>query len=153
VTVWPAWFGFPEVNASLNGLSAILILLGYAAVKRGLLTIHKCLMVAALVVSAMFLGCYLYYHIVVRQGESTKFRYQCPDAPDWLEVTYYTILISHIILAVVTVPLALYTAYLGFQDRLRRHRSLAQWTLPVWLYVSVTGVVVYLMLYRLYPTS
>jgi uncharacterized membrane protein YozB (DUF420 family) len=153
VTVLPDWFGFPELNATLNGLAGVLIVLGYIAVKRGQLAVHKGLMLAALVVSAVFLGCYLYYHIIVRGGKPTKFAHQWPAAPEWVGYAYYTILVSHTILAAVTAPLALYVAYLGWQDRLDRHRRLARWTLPIWLYVSITGVVVYWMLYRLYATS
>lgn len=137
---------WPTLNATLNAVSGVLVIVGYIAIKTRRVTLHKVCMVTALAVSAAFLGCYLYYHIVVRQGESTRFM-----GPESVRIWYFTILISHIILAAVIVPLALYTAYLGWKDRLQRHVRLARWVLPMWLYVSVTGVVVYWMLYHLYP--
>jgi uncharacterized membrane protein YozB (DUF420 family) len=143
---------FPALNAALNAASAVLLVLGYAAVRRRRLTLHAGCMLAALAVSAAFLASYLYYHVVVRGGEETRLSSRWPsDAPDVLRYLYYAVLSSHILLAVVTVPLALVTAFLGLRGRLARHVRLARWTLPVWLYVSVTGVVVYWMLYQLYP--
>jgi protein SCO1/2/putative membrane protein len=142
---------FPLLNASLNFLSGVLLVLGYAAIRRREVTAHKWLMLSALCVSAVFLGCYLYYHIVIQKGQSTRFAERAPEAPAWVATTYYVILISHILLAVPQTVMALVVAYLGLRDRLERHVKLARWTFPVWLYVSVTGVVVYWMLYRLYP--
>jgi uncharacterized membrane protein YozB (DUF420 family) len=81
---------------------------------------------------------------------ATRFAVQNPSAPDWVRKLYFAVLLSHTVLAVVAAPLALYTAYLGLKDRLAKHVRIARWTLPIWLYVSVTGVVVYWMLYRLY---
>src|SRR5262245_7875559 len=142
---------FPTLNASLNALAGLLLVIGYVAVKRRRIGLHKMCMVAALVVSGVFLGSYLYYHLVVQEGRATRFSERAPEAPLWVARVYLTVLLSHTVLAAVTAPLALVTAWLGWRDRIERHRRLARWTLPIWLYVSVTGVVVYWMLYRLYP--
>jgi protein SCO1/2/putative membrane protein len=142
---------WPALNASLNGTSAVLLVLGYFTIKRRWIKTHKGFMLAALLVSAVFLGCYLYYHLAVRHGQPTYFRDRAPEAPDWMHGLYGMVLLSHTVLAVVTAPMALTVAYFGLRDRLSRHVKLARWTLPIWLYVSVTGVAVYWMLYRLYP--
>jgi uncharacterized membrane protein YozB (DUF420 family) len=136
----------PAVNAVLNGTSAVLIVAGYLFVRAGRIALHKTCMLAALGVSAVFLASYLYYHLAIRRGQPTYFQ-----GPPNAKTIYYTILISHSILAAVVAPMALITAYLGVRDRLQGHVRLARWTLPIWLYVSVTGVVVYGMLYHLYP--
>ena len=142
---------FPALNAALNALSGVLVLAGWVAVRRRALRLHAALMLSALGVSAIFLASYLYYHFVVKSSVATSFADKNPDAPYWARYVYYFILTSHTILAAVVAPLALYTAYQGLTGRLRRHVWIARWTLPIWLYVSVTGVVVYWMLYRLYP--
>jgi putative membrane protein len=134
----------PAVNAALNATSAVLLVAGYVAIRRGSVRLHKTCMLSALVVSTVFLSTYIYYHFVVKDGSSTKFL-----GTGWIRPTYYTILISHIILAATVAPLAITTAYLGLRNRLLRHVKLARWTLPIWLYVSITGVVVYWMLYRM----
>lgn len=139
-------YALARVNASLNGFCALLLLAGYVAIKLRKETLHTWLMVAALVVSSAFLACYLYYHFFVLRGQPMRFRAEGIPA-----AIYYTILITHVVLAAVVTPLALYVAWQGWRDRRQRHVRLARWTLPVWLYVSVTGVVVYLMLYVLYP--
>jgi uncharacterized membrane protein YozB (DUF420 family) len=108
-------------------------------------------MLLTILVSAVFLASYLFFHIFVKEGVSTRFADQAPGAPAWLSYVYYGILISHTLLAVVATPLALYTAWLGLREQWERHVWLARWTFPIWLYVSTTGVVVYWMLYRLYP--
>ena len=136
----------PSVNAILNATSALLLVAGYLAVRRRWLGLHKACMVTALEVSAAFLASYLYYHVVVRQGESTVFQ-----GPPLVRGLYLAILLSHIVLAITVLPLALLTAFLGLQDHRSSHVKVARWTLPIWLYVSVTGVVVYWMLYHLYP--
>jgi uncharacterized membrane protein YozB (DUF420 family) len=140
----------PGVNAALNATSALLIATGYAAIKLRRITLHKVCMLTALAVSAVFLTSYLYYHLGVRHGEPTRFQDQWPEAPERVRQVYLAILVSHTVLAVVVAPLALITTYLGLRNRLARHVRLARWTLPLWLYVSITGVVVYWMLYRLY---
>jgi protein SCO1/2/putative membrane protein len=137
----------PTVNATLNGLSALLLSIGYLAIRRRRVTLHKTCMLAALGVSALFLVSYLYYHFAVRKGEPTSF-----TGTGWVRPVYFTVLLSHTLLAVVVAPLALFTAIQGLRDRLAGHVRVARWTLPLWLYVCVTGVVVYGMLYHLYPS-
>lgn len=137
---------FPSINATLNGCCAVLLVAGWLAIRRGQVALHKSCMLTALGVSAAFLASYLYYHIVVRQGQETRF-----EGPPMVRAIYLAVLIPHIILAIVALPLELWVTYLGLKNRLDKHRRLARWTLPIWLYVSVTGVVVYWMLYRLYP--
>src|ERR1700722_8996690 len=147
-------FGFPEINAGLNALAGVLLVAGYAAIRRRQVQLHIACMISALVVSTVFLGCYLWYHIVIRHGVPTRFQDRASEAPDWVGYLYHGILISHTLLAsTVVVPLALYTAFLGWRGRFERHVRVARWTLPIWLYVSITGVVVYWMLYRLYPAG
>ena len=141
---------YPPLNASLNAAAGVLLLLGYAAIRRGRVRLHVACMLSALAVSAVFLAFYLYFHLVVMHSKPTSFHNKWPYAPHWVEIVYLTILASHTILAAATAPLALYTASLGLRWRLARHVWIARWTLPIWLYVSVTGVVVYWMLYRLY---
>jgi uncharacterized membrane protein YozB (DUF420 family) len=129
-----------HVDASLNALATVLIVAGLIAIKRGSVTWHKRLMLAAAAVSALFLACYLTYHLTT---ESVKFAGQGAIRP-----CYFALLISHVVLAVVQVPLILRTIWLGLQDRREQHKKWAKVTAPMWLYVSVTGVVVYLMLYH-----
>ncbi len=153
MTEWLNQIVSPSFNATLNALSGLLLVLGYLTIKRRYIVAHKACMLGALTVSAIFLASYLYLHIVIRGGKATEFAVQNPAAPPWIAWLYYTILLTHTILAIVVAPLALVTAYLGLRDRLRSHRRIARWTLPIWLYVSATGVVVYWMLYRLYESA
>jgi putative membrane protein len=132
----------PVVNATLNGTSAVLLLLAYRAIRMREIDRHRKLMLSAAATSAVFLATYLYYHAHVG---SVRFPGQGP-----VRVLYFAILISHTILAAAIVPLVLRTLYLGLKRRDASHRRIARWTLPLWLYVSVTGVVIYVMLYRLY---
>jgi uncharacterized membrane protein YozB (DUF420 family) len=136
----------PAVNAVLNSICAVLLVSGYAAIRSRRVLLHQACMLAALGVSAVFLASYLYYHVVVKGGQPTRF-----TGPDGVRLVYLAVLLSHTILAAVVAPLALFTAYQGLRNRLARHVKVARWTLPIWLYVSVTGVVVYWMLYHLYP--
>jgi uncharacterized membrane protein YozB (DUF420 family) len=140
----------PALNAFLNATSAVLLVLGYVAIRRRQVTVHKTCMLTAVAVSAVFLASYLTYHFAVRHGQPTSFAERWPQSPDWVRYVYYAVLASHTLLAVPAAPLALASAYLGLRGRYPRHVRLARWTLPIWLYVSVTGVVVYGMLYRLY---
>ena len=133
----------PALNACLNATSALFLLLAYRAIRRLEIDRHRRLMIAAAITSAVFLASYLTYH--ARVG-SVRFTGQGP-----VRTVYFTILISHTILAVAVLPLVLRTLYLGLRRRDDKHRRIARWTFPIWLYVSVTGVVVYVMLYRLYP--
>ncbi|MGB7641215.1 MAG: DUF420 domain-containing protein, partial [Terriglobales bacterium] len=135
---------FPKINATLNGCSAVLLVTGRGLIARGKIAAHRAVMIAAFVTSSVFLACYLYYHwpghggIVYFHGTG------------WWRAVYFTILISHTTLAVVIVPLVLITLTRGLKGRYDRHRAIARWTYPLWLYVSVTGVVVYFMLFRMF---
>ena len=140
----------PGVNAGLNATSAALIVFGFLAIRARRVALHKSCMLGALTVSAAFLASYLFFHFVVIRGQHTPFRERVPRAPEWVAQVYLAVLLSHTVLAALAAPLVLVTAYLGLRDRLKGHVRLARWTLPIWLYVSVTGVVVYWMLYRLY---
>ncbi len=138
----------PAVNAGLNATSAILLVLGFVAIRRRWIAVHKVFMLSALTVSGVFLACYLYYHFALLHGQATRF-----SGAGLARAVYFGVLISHTLLAVVVAPLALATTYFGLRNRLGRHMALARSTLPLWLYVSATGVVVYWMLYQLYPPS
>jgi uncharacterized membrane protein YozB (DUF420 family) len=131
----------PLLNACLNATSAVLLLAGYRFIRRGQRDHHRACMLAALAVSTLFLASYLTYHV---QVGSVPFQRHGP-----IRVVYFTILLTHVVLAIVIVPLALVTASRALAGRFDRHRAIARWTLPLWLYVSVTGVVIYLMLYQL----
>jgi uncharacterized membrane protein YozB (DUF420 family) len=146
----PESFGFPEANAALNAAAGVLLVAGYTAVRLRLYKVHIACMLAALATSGVFLASYLYFHFVVKSQVATSFKERWPDAPDGVRYAYYAILLTHTALAAVVPVLALFTAYLGATRRFRTHVRVARWTLPIWLYVSVTGVVVYWMLYRLY---
>jgi protein SCO1/2/putative membrane protein len=139
---------FPPLNAGLNGAAGVLLVIGFALIKTRHILAHKVTMLLALGVSAAFLGCYLYYHFMVLDGTPTRFGGEGP-----IRGVYFIILGTHTVLAALVAPLALTVTYLGLRNRLRTHTWLARWTLPLWLYVSVTGVVVYWMLYHLYPPS
>ena len=132
----------PALNASLNAISAMLLTIGYVLVRRGRADLHKRCMLAALSTSALFLISYVVYHL---NAGSRPFVGQGP-----IRFVYFAILITHVILAAVILPLALTTAARGLLGQYDRHVRIARWTLPLWLYVSVTGVVIYLMLYQLY---
>ena len=133
---------FPVLNASLNGASAVLITTGRVLIARKKIYLHRACMVAAVCTSTVFLVSYLYYHAHVG---SVRFPGQ-----GWVRAVYFSILISHTLLAAVVVPLVLLSLNYGLRGRFDRHRRIARWTYPVWLYVSVTGVIVYIMLYQIY---
>ena len=130
----------PAVNATLNALSGVLLTVGYLLIRAGRIEQHRRCMLAAFVTSSLFLVCYIVYHANVG---SVPFRREGIVRP-----VYFTILITHVTLAAVVVPLAVVTLYRGLQARFPKHRRIARWTLPVWLYVSVTGVLVYVLLYQ-----
>ena len=139
----------PHVNASLNALATLLLVLGYVLIKRRREVAHKWTMLSCFGVSALFLACYLTYH-TLKRGVSTPF----PDYPPaGVRYVYYFILITHIVLAAAVPVLAIITIRYGLKDQRARHVRIARWTFPIWLYVSITGVIVYLMLYQLYPAS
>jgi uncharacterized membrane protein YozB (DUF420 family) len=130
----------PALNATLNATAAILLTIGWTLIKRGRVAQHRKVMIAAFCVSVVFLVSYLTYHAQVGSVRFTK--------PGPIRVVYFTILITHTVLAATIVPLVLMSLSRGLKRQDVRHRAIARWTLPLWLYVSVTGVVVYLMLYR-----
>jgi putative membrane protein len=134
----------PHLNAFLNSTSAVFLIAGYLFIKLGRIQAHRNCQVTAVVTSTIFLASYLTYHYY--HGD-TRFLGQGIVRP-----FYFTILITHVILAIVIVPLVLITLYRALRLDFIRHRRIARWTLPLWLYVSVTGVIVYLMLYHFYPT-
>jgi putative membrane protein len=134
----------PHLNAFLNSTSAIFLLTGYYFIRRGEILKHRNCQVAAIITSTLFLISYLTYHYY--HGD-TRFLGQGIVRP-----FYFTVLITHVILAIVIVPLVLITAYRAARGDFVRHKRIARWTFPLWLYVSVTGVIVYFMLYHAYPT-
>ena|SRR6202040_3295473 len=135
-------FSHAALNASLNGVSAILLAGGYAAIRSGKVAVHKRFMISAFAVSSTFLVSYLIYHYrvghVAFQGQG------------WIRPVYFVLLATHTILAIVIVPMILVTLRRAWLERFDRHRVIARWTLPLWFYVSVTGVIVYLMVYQMY---
>jgi uncharacterized membrane protein YozB (DUF420 family) len=133
---------FPKINATLNGSSAVLLIAGRALIVRGKRTAHRAVMLIALATSSLFLVSYLYYHYHVG---SVHFR-----GTGWSRPVYFTILLSHTVLAAAILPLVIVTLTRALREQFDRHRTIARWTFPLWLYVSVTGVVVYLMLYRIF---
>ncbi len=130
----------PAVNAALNGISGILLLVAYALILNRRIDAHRRVMIAAFTTSSLFLVCYVVYHA---QVGSVRFPRQ-----GFVRPVYFTILITHIALAATVPPLAIITLSRGLQARFDKHRAIARWTLPIWLYVSVTGVLVYVLLYQ-----
>lgn len=137
----------PGLNAILNSISTVLIIAGWLLIRAGNRKAHIVCMASALVTSVLFLASYLTYHMA-KEGVVTKF-----TAEGWPRLLYFAILIPHVVLAFVNVPLVAATLIPALRMRFERHKVLARWTLPVWLYVSVTGVLVYLMLYRWFPAE
>jgi putative membrane protein len=131
----------PTINATLNGTAAVLLVWGYMLIRRKQVQTHRKVMITAFVVSCLFLVCYLIYHF---QVGSVRFPHT-----GMLRTVYLSILGTHTVLAAAVPVLAIITLRRGLAGRFDRHRAIARWTLPIWLYVSVTGVVVYLMLYHL----
>ena len=138
---------FPLVNASLNALSTVFILAGISFIKSDMKQAHILSMLGALVSSTAFLACYVTYH-ALRHGVPTHFTY-----PGWPKAVYFFILATHVPLAFITLPLVFLTIIPAFQAVYDRHRRLARWTFPIWLYVSITGVLIYLMLYVWFPSA
>jgi uncharacterized membrane protein YozB (DUF420 family) len=135
----------PHLNACLNGTSAILLFTGYTFIRSRNVTAHRACQIAALVISLLFLASYLTYHF---NHGTTRFQGTGLARP-----IYFTVLTSHTILAMVIVPLVILTFYRAFRGEFNKHRRIARITLPLWLYVCVTGVIVYLMLYQIYPNG
>ena len=133
---------FPVIDASLNGTSAILLVTAHSMIKRGRMAAHRALMITAIVTSSLFLSSYLYYHWHVG---SVPFQ-----GKGWSRPLYFSILTSHTILAITIVPLVIITLTRALRERFDQHRAIARWTYPLWLYVSVTGVIIYFMLYHFF---
>jgi uncharacterized membrane protein YozB (DUF420 family) len=135
----------PAFNATLNGISAVLLAGGYAAIRAGKRDVHKVFMISAFTASTVFLASYVIYHIRVKQ--LVLFQGQ-----GWIRPVYFTLLTSHTILAIVIVPMILITLRRAWLEKFDKHRAIARWTLPLWFYVCVTGVIVYLMVYQIYAS-
>lgn len=133
----------PALNATLNATSAILLLTGRQLIRRRKVATHRVVMIAAVVSSTLFLISYLYYHLVVRHGQPTHYM-----GRGLARGIYFSLLTSHTLLAIAIVPMVLVTLARGLRRNDDAHRRLARWTYPLWLYVSVTGVIIYFMLYR-----
>ncbi len=139
----------PAVNASLNGLSAFFLAAGFIFIKRGNKIAHGRCMISAFCASAVFLGCYLTYHGYLALG-----LHQGPTRflnPAWFRPIYLAILLTHTLLAAAIVPMILMTLWRAKKERFEMHKKIARWTWPLWMYVSVTGVVIYLLLYQIFP--
>jgi putative membrane protein len=130
----------PAINASLNAISGVLLVIGYALMRARRIELHRRVMIAAFVTSSLFLVCYLIYHAQVGSVRFTREGFVRP--------VYFTILVTHVTLAAAVLPLAIITLTRGLKGRYPRHRTIARWTFPIWLYVSVTGVLVYVLLYQ-----
>ncbi|MCB2206070.1 DUF420 domain-containing protein [bacterium] len=133
----------PSVNATLNGLSAVFLMIGFMFIRQKKIPQHRAMMLSAFITSAVFLVSYLTYHFSVELV--TRFQ-----GEGFARTLYFFILISHSVLAVAVPPLAIITLFRGLKMNVQRHRRIARWTLPIWMYTSVTGVLVYLMLYHFY---
>jgi uncharacterized membrane protein YozB (DUF420 family) len=135
---------FPVINATLNGCSAVLLLTGRFFIARGKVAAHRLVMLTAFATSGLFLASYVFYHWP-GHGGIVYFR-----GTGWSRPVYFLILTSHTILAIIIVPMVLITLSRALRERFDQHRAIARWTFPIWLYVSVTGVVIYLMLFRIF---
>jgi uncharacterized membrane protein YozB (DUF420 family) len=130
----------PAVNATLNGISGILLVIAYALIRARRIEQHRKVMIAAFAASSLFLVCYVVYHAQVGSVRFTRQGFVRP--------LYFTILVTHVALAAVVLPMAIITLSRGLKGRYAQHRRIARWTLPIWLYVSITGVLVYVLLYQ-----
>ena len=133
----------PLINACLNGLATLFLTLGFVFIKQGKQTAHRNCMVSAFITSAVFLTCYLIYHF---STGATRF-----VDPAWFKPIYLVILFTHVVLAVVILPLIFMTFSRALKARYELHKKIARWTWPLWMYVSITGVVIYLLLYQIFP--
>src|ERR1700684_751321 len=138
-------FSQAALNATLNGTSAVLLTCGYIAIRARKIAVHKAFMIAAFLTSTAFLISYLSYHYRVGHGAF--------QGQGWIRPVYFPLLLTHTVLAIVIVPMILVALRRAWLERFDKHRVIARWTLPLWFYVSVTGVVVYLMVYKLYPAT
>jgi uncharacterized membrane protein YozB (DUF420 family) len=136
----------PLVNACLNATAAVLLCAGLYFIKRHRPVAHRNCMISAFAVSCVFLVCYLYHKYSVLGGRHTPF----PGPPEW-KLPYLVLLATHVVLAMAIVPLALMTISRGVKQKVELHKKIARWTLPIWLYVSFTGVLIYVLLYKVWP--
>ena len=134
----------PFINACLNGLATVFLTLGFVFIKKGNKIAHRNCMISAFVTSAVFLACYLTYHI--NTSAVTRF-----VEPAWFRPIYLVLLLTHVVLAVVILPLIFITLSRALKERFEQHRKIARWTWPLWMYVSITGVLIYLLLYQVFP--
>ena len=140
----------PAVNASLNATSAVLLSFGFYFIRRKQVTAHRACMISAFVVSTVFLCCYVTYHVHLYHLHHGPTKFMGQGLIWWI---YIVILTSHSILAIMIVPMVLVTLYRALRSQFEKHKAIARWTWPLWFYVSITGVVVYWMLYQLYPST
>ncbi len=136
----------PFINACLNGLATVFLTLGFVFIKKGNKTAHRNCMISAFVTSAVFLACYLTYHI--NTEAVTRF-----VEPAWFRPIYLVLLFTHVVLAVVILPLIFMTVSCALKERFEQHKKIARWTWPLWMYVSITGVLIYLLLYQIFPQT
>ena len=139
----------PAVNATLNGISAVLLITGYCFIKRGNQKAHQNCMVGALIASVLFLSCYVYYHYSMKKlygSAHTRFL-----NPEWFRPIYLVILFTHLVAAIAIVPMVIVTVTRAARRQFDRHKRIARWTWPVWMYVSTTGVLIYFLLYQIFP--
>lgn len=137
---------FPPINATLNATCGVLLALGYRAIKRGRVITHTRCMIAAIMVSIVFLACYVTYHTLKQR--LTGQAHTVYTHTGVIRYIYYSILFSHLTLAIVIVPMVIITVHRGLKSRFEKHVRIARWTFPLWMYVSITGVIVYFMLYH-----
>jgi putative membrane protein len=135
----------PAVNASLNFSSAVLLTIGYIQIRKQRQIAHRNCMIGAIITSSLFLACYLVYHYYARATHFVN--------PAWFRPIYLTLLLTHTLLAVIIVPLIFITFSRALKQRWDPHRKIARWTWPIWMYVSVTGVLIYLILYQIFPQT
>jgi putative membrane protein len=142
-------YDLPAINAALNGTSAVLLTAGFVFIRQKKIIAHRNCMISAFCVSVVFLICYVTYHsylaVVLHRGP-TRF-----ENPLWFRPIYLTILLTHTVLAMAIVPMILITLSRALRERFDKHKKIARWTWPLWMYVSVTGVIVYLLLYQIFP--
>ena len=136
-------YDLPKINASLNALSAVLLTIGFISIKRGNKAAHRNCMIGALTCSVVFLGCYIYYHFHTGRTVFTN--------PAWFRPIYLTLLLTHTVLAVAILPMIVVTVVRAAKQRFEAHKKIARWTWPIWMYVSVTGVLIYFLLYQIFP--
>jgi uncharacterized membrane protein YozB (DUF420 family) len=137
----------PEINATLNALTGVLLVIAYILIRQKRIAAHRRFMIAACITAVVFLAGYVLNHYL-RHGIVTRF-----TAEGWVRPLYFTILISHTILAITIVPLVIITLRYGLRMRVAQHRRIARWTFPLWMYVSLTGVLVYFFLYQWFPST